>query len=103
MQKEAAARIKINKLLEQASWRFFDSNGDPETLELPLHWKKPQTIFVNSMSDPFHDDIPDDFIFGVFDVMRRSSWHTFQILTKRARRLARLDNRLEWLPTSGWA
>jgi protein gp37 len=70
----------------------------PETLELPLHWKKPQTVFVNSMSDLFHDDIPDDFIFGVFDVMRRASWHTFQILTKRSRRLARLDSCLEWAP-----
>jgi protein gp37 len=70
----------------------------PETLELPLHWKKPQTVFVNSMSDLFHDDIPDDFVFGVFDVMRRASWHTFQILTKRSRRLARLDSCLEWAP-----
>jgi protein gp37 len=70
----------------------------PETLELPLHWKKPQTIFVNSMSDLFHDDIPDDFIFDVFDVMRRASWRTFQILTKRSRRLTRLDSRLEWAP-----
>jgi len=70
----------------------------PECLELPLHWKKPQTIFVNSMSDLFHDDIPDDFIFAVFDVMRRASWHTFQVLTKRSRRLARLDSYLEWAP-----
>ena len=53
-------------------------------LEAPLRWKKPQMIFVNSMSDLFHRDVPLAFIQKVFDVMRRASWHTFQILTKRS-------------------
>ena len=65
-------------------------------LELPLSWKKPQTIFVNSMSDLFHRDVPLVYIRKVFDVMRRAHWHRFQVLTKRAGRLARLDGSLEW-------
>ncbi len=65
-------------------------------LELPLRWKKAQTIFVNSMSDMFHPDVPDKFIFRVFDVMRRASWHRFQVLTKRSERLKGLSEHLEW-------
>ena len=67
-------------------------------LELPLRWKKPQTIFVNSMSDLFHEDVPEQFIFRVFDVMRRADWHCFQILTKRSRRLMDLSPQLPWMP-----
>src|ERR1700675_4418363 len=70
----------------------------PHMLELPLRWKKPQTVFVNSMSDLFHKDVPLDYIQRVFDVMRRAHWHRFQILTKRADRLAELDRQLEWAP-----
>ncbi len=69
-----------------------------DMLELPLKWKKPQTIFVNSMSDLFHEDVPDDFILRVFEVMNRACWHRFQVLTKRAQRLLRLDPRLAWAP-----
>jgi protein gp37 len=65
-------------------------------LELPLKWKRPQTIFVNSMSDLFHRDVTDVFIKKVFDVMRRAPWHTFQILTKRAERLAEFHGELPW-------
>ena len=65
-------------------------------LELPLRWKKPQTIFVNSMSDMFHQRVPKDFILRAFDVMRRAHWHRFQILTKRADRLASLSADLPW-------
>src|SRR5437868_6622534 len=54
----------------------------PQMLELPLRWKKPQMIFVNSMSDLFHSDVPEGYIQQVFDVMHRASWHTFQVLTK---------------------
>ncbi|GFE56257.1 DUF5131 family protein [Geobacter sp. AOG1] len=68
----------------------------PHALELPLTWKKPQTIFVNSMSDLFLDDVPAEFIQKVFDVMRRAHWHTFQILTKRSERLAGLSSELPW-------
>lgn len=67
-----------------------------DALELPLRWKEPQTIFVNSMSDLFHEDAPEAFIHRVFEVMRRASWHRFQILTKRAERLADLSPALDW-------
>jgi protein gp37 len=68
----------------------------PHMLELPLRWRKPQTIFVNSMSDLFHKDVPVEYIERVFDVMRRAHWHRFQVLTKRADRLAELDARIDW-------
>lgn len=73
----------------------------PQALELPLSWKKPQVIFVNSMSDLFHIDVPIDFIQQVFDVMRRASWHTFQVLTKRSERLLQLDSEIDW-PENVW-
>ena len=65
-------------------------------LELPLKWKKPQTIFVNSMSDLFHKSVPLEFIQKVFDVMNKTPWHTYQVLTKRSDRLKNLSNKLEW-------
>lgn len=74
----------------------FDLALHPHALELPLSWKKPQTIFVNSMSDLFLEEVPTDFIKRVFDVMRRAHWHTFQVLTKRAERLAELSPELPW-------
>lgn len=67
-------------------------------LELPLRWKRPQTIFVNSMSDLFHDDVPVEYIREVFDVMGRAHWHRFQVLTKRASRLAAVAPDLSWPP-----
>src|SRR5947199_3677150 len=73
----------------------------PQMLELPLHWKRPQTIFVNSMSDLFHADVPLQYIQRVFGVMRRADWHRFQVLTKRAGRLAELSPCLDW-PTNVW-
>ncbi|PIS29288.1 MAG: hypothetical protein COT43_04120 [Candidatus Marinimicrobia bacterium CG08_land_8_20_14_0_20_45_22] len=70
-------------------------------IELPLHWRKPQTIFVNSMSDLFHEDVPIDFIKHVFNVMEKASWHHFQILTKRSARLVELAGKLPW-PENVW-
>ena len=67
-------------------------------LQLPLTWKSPQTIFVNSMSDLFHKNVPQDFILKVFDVMGRADWHTYQVLTKRSDRLRKLDAELRWVP-----
>jgi protein gp37 len=74
----------------------------PQALELPLRWRKPQVIFVNSMSDLFHDRVPDSFIGRAFEVMRKASWHTFQILTKRAERMEELSGQIEW-PDNVWA
>lgn len=79
----------------------FDLTIQESALELPLRWKKPQTIFVNSMSDLFHEDIPDEFVADVFDVMVRAKQHTFQILTKRPERLAELAPQLPW-PRNVW-
>lgn len=76
----------------------FDLTLRAQRIEQPLSWRKPQNIFVNSMSDLFHVDVPDEFILQVFDVMRRASWHQFQILTKRSERLARLSKRIEFSP-----
>jgi protein gp37 len=70
-------------------------------LERPLAWKKPMLIFVNSMSDLFHADVSLEFVQRVFDVMRRASWHSFQVLTKRSERLLELDAQLEW-PRNVW-
>lgn len=76
----------------------FDLRLVPEKLEEPLEWKKPKKIFVNSMSDLFHENIPLDYIKRVFDVMNQAHWHTFQILTKRAERLAEVAHELHWTP-----
>lgn len=67
-----------------------------QMLELPLKWKKPQMIFVNSMSDLFHEEVPAEFIHRVFDVMQQAHWHTYQVLTKRAERLQELSPQLSW-------
>jgi protein gp37 len=73
----------------------------PDALDIPLHWRRPRLIFVNSMSDLFHAEVPEDHIALVFDVMQRTPQHTYQILTKRAQRLASLATRLEW-PKNVW-
>lgn len=70
----------------------------PHMLELPLRWKKPQTIFVNSMSDLFHKNVPLEYIQEVFSVMNRAHWHRFQVLTKRADRLEQTAPFLDWTP-----
>ena len=72
-----------------------------ELLDLPLAWKKPRMIFVNSMSDLFHEALPVEFILRAFDSMRRAWWHTFQVLTKRSARLRELDGQIHW-PANVW-
>jgi len=76
----------------------FDLRLWPERLEMPLHWKEPRRIFVNSMSDLYHERVPTAFIRRAFDTMNLARWHTFQILTKRARRLGQLALELNWSP-----
>jgi len=70
-------------------------------LSLPLKWRQPRVVFVNSMSDLFHEEVPVDFIRRMFDVMRRAGHHTFQALTKRSGRLADLAPHLDW-PGNVW-
>jgi len=73
----------------------------PDVLKVPLGWKQPHTIFVNSMSDLFHKDVSLDFIHEVFDVMCHGFQHRFQVLTKRSYRLLQLSQRLRW-PRNVW-
>jgi protein gp37 len=72
-----------------------------DLIERPLRWKKPKYIFVNSMSDLFHEDVPIEFILQVFDTMVRAEQHIFQVLTKRSQRLAELSPLLPW-PENIW-
>jgi protein gp37 len=76
----------------------FDLRFWPQRLQQPLRWTRPRMIFVNSMSDLFHEDVPLDYIRAVFDVMGRAEHHTFQILTKRHERLAELAGEITWHP-----
>jgi protein gp37 len=73
----------------------------PTALDLPLRWRRPRMIFVDSMSDLFHVDVPESYIVRVFEIMARASHHTFQVLTKRAIRLASVAPRLPW-PSNVW-
>ena len=87
------------KAMGQRNYRNgFKLTLQPHMLGLPLQWKKPQTIFVNSMSDLFHKDVPLEYVQEVFDVMKRAHWHRFQVLTKRADRLDQLSPMLDWAP-----
>jgi protein gp37 len=76
----------------------FDLRLWPDRLDQPLKWKRPKTIFVNSMSDLFHEKIPVDYLHQVFEVMQKADWHIFQILTKRHERLSQLAEDLPWPP-----
>jgi len=76
----------------------FDLTLHEKTIEIPLRWKKPQIIFVNSMSDLFQKTVPIEFIQRVFEVMSKANWHIFQILTKRSDRLLELASFLPWKP-----
>jgi len=72
----------------------FDLRLVPEKLDEPLRWRRSRRVFVNSMSDLFQDEVPDDFIVSVFETMRRAHWHSFQLLTKRAERMRAIVSRL---------
>lgn len=98
------AEVMANRLqaMGQANYaQGFRVTLQPQMLERPLQWKRPRTIFVNSMSDLFHEQVPLEYIEQVFRVMRDAHWHQFQVLTKRAERLAELSPRLEW-PSNVW-
>ena len=78
--------------------RGFDLALHYQMLDLPIRWRKPRRIFVNSMSDLFHARVPDEYIQRVFGVMRQAHWHEYQILTKRSERLTELHRSLPWAP-----
>lgn len=79
----------------------FQLTLQPDVVDQPLSWKKPRLVFVNSMSDLFHDAVPLSYLQRVFQVMAEARWHVFQVLTKRSERLAEIANRLVW-PSNVW-
>jgi protein gp37 len=79
----------------------FQLTLQPDVIDQPLSWKKPRLVFVNSMSDLFHDEVPLSYLERVFQVMAEARWHVFQVLTKRSERLAEIANRLVW-PSNVW-
>ncbi|MBC5648647.1 DUF5131 family protein [Christensenella tenuis] len=74
----------------------FDVTIHKDLFDKPLTWKKSKMIFVNSMSDIFHEDVSDNDILELFTIMNKANWHTFQVLTKRAERLVELSDRITW-------
>src|SRR5437867_4264832 len=76
----------------------FDLRLVPDKLSTPLSWRTPRMVFVNSMSDLFHEDVPADYIGAVGRIMQRASWHSYQVLTKRHERMrALLSGPLRWM------
>jgi protein gp37 len=76
----------------------FQPSVHEHVFDVPLRWKTPRAVFVNSMSDIFLDQFSDEVVRRLFNVMRRAHWHTFQILTKRSERLLRMSDELAWTP-----
>ncbi|WP_062989990.1 DUF5131 family protein [Nocardia anaemiae] len=106
--------MTLAKRLKSMGADKYQNDGDPRTsgpgfgvtihpaaLDIPLRWRSPRVVFVNSMSDLFHAKVPISFIRDVFDVMRETPQHTYQVLTKRSLRLKRLAEQLEW-PRNVW-
>ncbi|MXW99135.1 MAG: phage Gp37/Gp68 family protein [Acidimicrobiaceae bacterium] len=103
--------LTLSKRLKAMGQPKYQRDGDPrtsgpgfgltihaDTLDVPLSWSAPRTIFVNSMSDLFHPEVPEPYIRRVFDVIAETPQHQYQVLTKRSRRLADVGQRLEWPP-----
>lgn len=79
----------------------FEVTVHRDLFDRPFEWKKPRMIFVNSMSDIFHEKVTDEDILDLFEVMKKANWHTFQVLTKRADRLLKLSSKIDW-PDNVW-
>lgn len=106
--------LTLSKRLKAMGAKKYQNDGDPRTsgpgfgvtthrssLEQPYRWHSPKVVFVNSMSDLFHAKVPLDFIRDIFDVIRDTPQHTYQVLTKRALRMERVADRLDW-PDNLW-
>jgi protein gp37 len=106
--------LALAKRLKAMGVAKYQNDGDPRTsgpgfgvtvhpaaLEQPRKWRSPKVVFVNSMSDLFHAKVPISFVRDVFDVMAETPQHTYQVLTKRASRLAKLADKLTW-PDNVW-
>ena len=102
--KHCYAERMANRLQKMGVQRYqhgFDVSMHHDVLEVPLKWKQPRIVFVNSMSDLFHEQVPFEFINSVFEIMKRCAHHTFQILTKRSERLRTMACDLHW-PANVW-
>lgn len=102
--KNCYAERMAKRLTAMGSARYrdgFNVTLHPDLLDVPRKWRQPRVVFVNSMSDLFHEDIPDEYIARVFSTMCECPQHTFQVLTKRAERLASMGHRLPW-PANVW-
>jgi protein gp37 len=102
--KNCYAERMANRLAGMGQHRYrngFDVTLQGDLIDAPLRWRQPRRIFVNSMSDLFHEEVSAGFIADVFNTMAEAHWHTFQILTKRSRRLAELEPYLPW-PKNVW-
>jgi protein gp37 len=97
--KRMAKRLKAMGVLRYRNGFCVATHYD--LIDAPLRWKKPRLIFVNSMSDLFHEEVPIEFIEDVFSTIYKAYWHVFQVLTKRADRLAALADKLDW-PRNLW-
>ncbi|GAA1592537.1 DUF5131 family protein [Kribbella hippodromi] len=106
--------LALSKRLKAMGAAKYQTDGDPRTsgpgfgvavhssaLHIPLSWRRPRLVFVNSMSDLFHAKVPTSFVQEVFEVMRRTPQHTYQVLTKRSLRLKRIAPKLSW-PSNVW-
>lgn len=97
--KHCYADRMANRLKAMGQFRYkngFELTLQDDLVNLPLSWKKPRFVFVNSMSDLFHPDVPTDYIEKVFHVMEQANWHNFQLLTKRSERLLEISHLLPW-------
>ncbi len=92
---------RLNAMGQKRYRNGFDVTLQLDIVRLPLRWREPRLIFVNSMSDLFHEKVPEPFVHAVFETMVTAHWHTFQVLTKRSERLAELAPRLPW-PKNIW-
>jgi len=98
----AERMAKRLKAMRQPNYKNgFKLTLHPHMLRRPLEWKRPRLIFVNSMSDLFHHDVPLEFILQVFGTMKEANWHQFQVLTKRSERLMALSPKIDW-PENVW-
>jgi protein gp37 len=93
--------LRLQGMGVRAYARGFEPAVHEELLTLPLSWRRPRHVFVNSMSDLFHQEVPDGFVLRAFGVMREAHWHQYQVLTKRAERLGRLGQQIAW-PQNVW-
>ena len=102
--KRCYAERMAKRLVAMGNARYrngFNVTLHPDLLDLPRRWRQPKVVFVNSMSDLFHEDVPLPYIQRVFATMRDCAQHTFQVLTKRSERLAKLARELSW-PRNVW-